>query len=81
MNFSETDFASCSAACREKLGDIDFVTDQGFCSNLENYTNNIAMQAEACAPFVNEDLAHGRTAECQVVGPQVDDLRLHRRVW
>ena len=54
--FSETDFASCSAACREKLEDIDFVTDTGFCSQIENYTNNVGLQDDACAPFVNEDL-------------------------
>ena len=74
--FSTTDFGSCSSACRAKLDEVDFVTDAGFCSQLENYTENKALQAEACAPFVDEDLSYGRTSECQAVGSQVDDYEV-----
>ena len=52
------------------------MTDAGFCSQLENYTENKALQAEACAPFVDEDLSYGRTSECQAVGSQVDDYEV-----
>ena len=70
-----TDFDVCPSACHAKLDTIDYVTDHGFCSKIENYTLNKYLQNDACDDFKSTELSLGRDPEtCSVVSDHVEEF-------
>ena len=41
----------CPDECLNKFQDVDWVTDNGFCADVENYTYNTKLQESACKTF------------------------------